>query len=316
MPARSSPALPGTASAKKEALEERGDPCRHDADRDRSARGRAHHLTSKAVDAPSATGGSATVRQDAAAVAWWVLVGAGSGAIAGALVGGIGGRLAMLLLRLTSPDAVTGMISDDGFEIGVVSFDTAQLVLAMAMLGAINGVLYAALRNAIPAELRLPLWTFFAAVLGGASVVHEDGVDFTLLEPAALASRSSLLLPGAAAAVVVLLVERWSARRAVGRPAALFRALHRRARRNLRARLRRTARGCALVARRGRLAGPAARVARVAVPPALAIVRRSPDGSSSTDRPHPLTQGVAPAARISSPCRRGPRTTSSAVSSG
>jgi len=77
------------------------------------------------VDAPSATGGSATVRQDAAAVAWWVLVGAASGAIAGALVGGIGGRLAMLLLRLTSPDAVTGMISDDGFEIGV---DVDQLL--------------------------------------------------------------------------------------------------------------------------------------------------------------------------------------------
>src|ERR1044071_7492543 len=77
----------------------------------------------KPVDAAVATSGSATVRQDAAAVAWWVLVGAASGAIAGALVGGIGGRLAMLLLRLTSPDAVTGMISDDGFEIGVVSFD-------------------------------------------------------------------------------------------------------------------------------------------------------------------------------------------------
>ena len=87
------------------------------------------------MDAPSATGSSVTVRRDAAAVAWWVLVGAASGAIAGALVGGVGGRLAMLLLRLTSPDDVIGMTSDDGFEIGVFSFDTAQLVLAMAMLG-------------------------------------------------------------------------------------------------------------------------------------------------------------------------------------
>lgn len=162
------------------------------------------------MDAPTAAGRSVTFRDDAAEVAWWVLVGAASGALAGALVGGFGGRLAMLLLRLTSPDAVTGMISDDGFEIGVVSFDTAQLVLAMAMLGAINGVLYAALRSSIPAPLRLPLWTAFAAALGGASIVHEDGVDFTELEPAALAVASFVLLPGAAAALVVLLVERWT----------------------------------------------------------------------------------------------------------
>ena len=152
------------------------------------------------MDAPSATGSSVTVRRDAAAVAWWVLVGAALGAIAGALVGGVGGRLAMLLLRMTSPDDVIGMISDDGFEIGVFSFDTAQLVLAMAMLGAINGVLYAALRGAIPRKLRLPLWSVFAAALGGASIVHDDGVDFAFLEPAALAIALFVLLPGAAAA--------------------------------------------------------------------------------------------------------------------
>ena len=162
------------------------------------------------MDALSATGNSVTVRDDAAAVAWWVLVGAAAGAIAGALVGGVGGRLAMLLLRLTSPDAVTGMISDDGFEIGVVTLDTLQLTAATAMLGAINGVLYAALRGAIPARLRLPLWTAFAAALGGASIVHEDGVDFTQLEPVALAVALFVVLPGAAAALVVLLVERWT----------------------------------------------------------------------------------------------------------
>ena len=139
-----------------------------------------------------------------------MLVGAGSGAIAGLVVGGIGGRLAMLLLRLTSPDFVVGMTSDDGFEIGVVSTRTLNLLLATAGLGAINGVLYSALREAIPARLRLPLWTFLAASLGGASVVHEDGIDFTLLEPASLAVALFVALPAAAAAVVVLLVERWS----------------------------------------------------------------------------------------------------------
>ena len=224
------------------------------------------------MDAPSATGSSVTVRRDAAAVAWWVLVGAASGAIAGALVGGVGGRLAMLLLRLTSPDDVIGMISDDGFEIGVFSFDTAQLVLAMAMLGAINGVLYAALRGAIPRKLRLPLWSVFAAALGGASIVHDDGVDFAFLEPAALAIALFVLLPGAAAALVVLLVERWmrvepwSDRRlsiglCIGAVAGTF-ALG----------FAGLVAAAALVLRRARLDSLLARVARLAVPGALVVV--------------------------------------------
>ena len=36
----------------------------------------------------------------------------------GVLVGGIVGRVAMLVLRLTSPDSVRGVESDDGFTIG------------------------------------------------------------------------------------------------------------------------------------------------------------------------------------------------------
>ncbi len=224
------------------------------------------------MEAPTARRDSATLGEDVRSVAWWVLVGAASGAIAGALVGGVGGRLAMLLLRLTSPDAVIGVTSDDGFEIGVVTFDTLQLVLAMAMLGGINGVLYAALRAAIPPRLRLPLWTVVAGALGGATIVHEDGVDFTLLEPAALAIVLFVLLPGAAAALVVALVERWSAvepwsssrltgalgaAALAGTFAVVFAAL--------------VAAGAVLLRRVG-LGGLVARVAAVAVPAGLVLV--------------------------------------------
>jgi hypothetical protein len=160
--------------------------------------------------ATAVTRRSASLPDDVRGVTWWVLVGAGAGALAGVAVGGVGGRLAMLLLRLTSPDLVVGMTSDDGFEIGVVSTRTLDLLLATAGLGALNGVLYATLRGALPARLRLPLWTVFAGALGGAAIVHEDGVDFTFLEPAALAIALFVALPGAAAAVVVVLVERWS----------------------------------------------------------------------------------------------------------
>ena len=149
------------------------------------------------------------VRDEVSSIVWWVLVGAAAGAIAGFLIGGIGGRLAMLLLRLTSSDSVLGVTSDDGFEIGVISPQTFNLLFAMTVLGALNGVLYAALRTAIPGRLRLPLWAGFAALVGGAGFVHEDGVDFTLISPVWLAIALFVLLPGVAAALVVLLVERW-----------------------------------------------------------------------------------------------------------
>lgn len=162
------------------------------------------------------------LRSDAGDVAWWVLAGAAAGAVAGLVVGGIGGRLAMLLLRLTSPELVLGIESDDGFEIGVVTVDTVQLLLAMAVLGGINGVLYAAVRGVLPPWSRLPLWTAFAALAGGATVIHEDGIDFTLVEPVELSIALFVLLPALAAAVVVLLVERlsrepaWASRRLGG----------------------------------------------------------------------------------------------------
>lgn len=144
-------------------------------------------------------------------VVWRILVGLSAGVIAGIVVGGIGGRLAMLLLRLTSPDSAIGVISDDGFEIGVFSQRTLTLVRDTAALGGTFGALYAALRLAIPVRLRVPLWTLFWACAGGALVVKEDGVDFTLLEPALLAILLFVALPGAGAAATALLVERWSA---------------------------------------------------------------------------------------------------------
>ncbi|HEY7730849.1 MAG TPA: hypothetical protein VH950_08115 [Gaiellaceae bacterium] len=144
-------------------------------------------------------------------IVWAYLVGTAAGALAGLVVGGVGGRLVMLVLRLTSPDYVLGIESDDGFTIGVVSAATFQLLLGMAFLGAANGALYVALRQSIPTRLRSLIWPLFAAAVGGASVVNEDGVDFQVLEPRWFAVASFVLLFAVAALTVVLLVERWLA---------------------------------------------------------------------------------------------------------
>jgi hypothetical protein len=160
--------------------------------------------------APQATGERASLGADAGHAVTLVLVGAAAGALAGIVVGGIAGRLVMLLLRALSDPIVIGTTSDDGFVIGQVTLGgSVQLAGGMAALGAVNGVLYVLLRDAIPLRARAALWSLFAAAVGGSQIVHGDGVDFTLLEPLWLAVAAFVALLGLAALVVVLLVERW-----------------------------------------------------------------------------------------------------------
>ena len=214
--------------------------------------------------------GRVSIADDARDVATTVLVGAAAGALAGLVVGGLGGRLVMFVLRVLSDPIVVGMVSDDGFEIGRFTLGgTFQLAGAMAAAGAANGILYIVLRGAIPARARAPLWSLFAAAVGGSQFVHADGLDFTLLDPLWLAVLSFVALPGLAALVVVLLAERWLADESsrpslpvlaiaavTGTVAVVLGAL---------------AAAAALGARRLGLAGRLAVVGRLVVPAALVI---------------------------------------------
>ena len=58
---------------------------------------------------------------------------------------------------------------------------------------------------------RLPLWTLSVGAFVGASIVHVDGLDFQLLEPAALAVVLFVAIPTGAAALTATLAERWTA---------------------------------------------------------------------------------------------------------
>ena len=199
-----------------------------------------------------------------------LLIGAAAGALAGAVVGGVGGRLVMLVLRLASDPFVNGMMSDDGFEIGRVTFGgTVQLMGGMAALGAANGALYVVLRGSIPPRLRLLLWSLFGAAVGGMAFVHADGVDFTVLEPLWFAVLSFVALPGLGALGVAVLVERWLGNpHGQPHPAALAIA----AALGTVALALVAALGLAvLAARRLGLAGRLGAVGRVVVPPALVL---------------------------------------------
>jgi hypothetical protein len=130
------------------------------------------------------------------------------GFLAGLLIGGVGGRLAMLLLRVTSDASLHGLETDDGFEIGVFTGATAFLLGVTALLGAIGGVFYLVARRWIPPLLRPWTMGVLAGAVGGVLVLRPGELDFTLLEPLLLAVILFVALPALYGVALALLVER------------------------------------------------------------------------------------------------------------
>lgn len=102
----------------------------------------------------------------------------------GALIGALF-RLGMLALRLDRLET-SGVVSDDGFVIGRFTlFGTYNLFMLGGALGAMGAAAYIAVQPHLvgPRWVRVGTVGATAMVLGGAVVIHEDGVDFTLLDP-------------------------------------------------------------------------------------------------------------------------------------
>ena len=79
---------------------------------------------------------------DVRELTWRLLVATGTGALVGGVIGGIGGRLVMFVLRLGSSDAVIGSTTDDGFTIGIFTTSSLFLMAVTAGIGAATGVIY------------------------------------------------------------------------------------------------------------------------------------------------------------------------------
>ena len=143
-----------------------------------------------------------------------------AGIFTGVVVVGIGSRLAMLLLRLTSPDSVHGVVSDDGFIIGRVTLGGTYNLLN---IGAAVGLIGACAYRLVAPWLIGPSWfrrcttAAAAAAVAGSMLVHAHGVDFTLLKPTWLAIGVFIALPALFAVAIGMSVDRmarstaWSA---------------------------------------------------------------------------------------------------------
>ena len=155
------------------------------------------------------TGSETTWPEETLAFARRALLGAAAGGFAGIAIGGIGGRLAMLLLRLTSPDYVLGLQTDDGFEVGVVTFDTLNLLAATALLGAVAGLFVSLALLLMPWGWAPWAWALPGATVGGAALIRDEGLDFTLLDPLWLAVVMFVAIPALGLLCTAWLVRRW-----------------------------------------------------------------------------------------------------------
>lgn len=128
----------------------------------------------------------------------WVRVVIMAGIPVGVLIGGVGSRLAMLLLRVTSPETVRGVESDDGFIIGRFTVGGSY---ALLQIGAFVGVLGAGLYLLVRRWLLGPTWFRYltiglgCGVVVGSMLLHADGIDFRVLEPRWLAMALFIALP-------------------------------------------------------------------------------------------------------------------------
>ena len=98
---------------------------------------------------------------------------------------GVLSRLAMSLIARENPQA-HGLISDDGFEIGIVTLDgSVNLAVVGVAVGIVGWLTYLVARPLLvgPAWFRWFSLSVPPAVVAASLVVHPTGVDFTLLGP-------------------------------------------------------------------------------------------------------------------------------------
>lgn len=124
-------------------------------------------------------------------------------------------RLSMLALRFTSPESAIGIQSDDDFTVGEFTLSgTYNLGMLSAFLGVLGAAVYVLVAPWLIGGpwLRVFTFAFTAGVFVGSLVIHDEGVDFTLLGPTWFAIALFVAVPFVVAAVLPWLVDRVATR--------------------------------------------------------------------------------------------------------
>lgn len=139
--------------------------------------------------------------------------------ISGLLVGipliGVGSRLAMLLLRLTSPESVVGTTSADGFTIGQLTVGGSYNLLMMGMgLGVLGAGVYLTVKPLLlgPTWFRRLSTGLGSGLVVASMVISSESIDFAILEPAWLAIGLFIALPTSFGIVIGPVVDRVASR--------------------------------------------------------------------------------------------------------
>ena len=157
----------------------------------------------------SASVGTIEPRSRLVAVARPISASVVAGALSGLVIGGVGGRIAMLILRLTSDSTLHGLETDDGFTIGIVSTASFFLLIFTTLLGMVGGLVYLATRRWLPERSRAWLFAGLTGVVGATLIIRPGGIDFTRLDPLALAVAMFVAIPAAYGVTTSRLTERF-----------------------------------------------------------------------------------------------------------
>lgn len=119
------------------------------------------------------------------------------GALVGGVIGGVGSRLAMRVMAMTSPNA-RGFETDFGATVGAITpSGTIFLLIAGGLVGVFGGLVYLAVRRLLPGRgwVKGALFGVVLLAIGGRVLIVPDNTDFLILHPDGLAVAMFATLP-------------------------------------------------------------------------------------------------------------------------